>query len=137
MPIDVMDDFLDLFGVDPRRFCELSSTELEGLVDALDGQIDVTDDAYDRDVVNEVQHYALLVLENRGVDEPIGSGRPMIRLTGENGNVFNVIGIVRRALAKADRERGTRNAPEFMERAFDCDSYDELLRLALEFCDVR
>lgn len=138
LPIDVMDHFFhDLFGTDPRRFYELPSTDLEGIVNALDGQIDLTDDAYDRDVLNEVQHYALLILENRGEGRPTGTGRPMVQLTGQDGNVFNIIGIVRRALAKADRERGTRSAPEFMARAFAAGSYDAVLRLTMEYCDVR
>jgi hypothetical protein len=137
LPIDVMDHFRDLFGADPRRFIELPSTELEEIVDALDGQIDVTGDAYDREILSEVQHYALLVIENRGDNEANGIGKPVVRLVGEDGNVFNVIGVVRRALAKADRERGTRTAPEFMARAFDADSYDGVLRLALEYVDVR
>jgi hypothetical protein len=63
-----------------------------------------------------------------------GAGRPECTLVGEDGNVFNVIGRVRRALLKAGLQDQAR---EFVERAFRCGSYDEVLRLVLEYVDVR
>jgi hypothetical protein len=60
--------------------------------------------------------------------------RPRCRLSGRDGNVFAVIGAVRRALrnaGQADRAR------EFVERAGAAGSYDEVLRLCFEYADVR
>lgn len=60
--------------------------------------------------------------------------KPRCKLVGEDGNVFNVIGRVRRALR--DAGQGER-AREFVERAFRCGSYDEVLQLVLEYVEVR
>jgi hypothetical protein len=60
--------------------------------------------------------------------------KPRCKLIGEDGNVFNVIGRVRCALLNAGHDDEAR---EFMERAFRCGSYDEVLRLVLEYVDVR
>jgi hypothetical protein len=60
--------------------------------------------------------------------------KPVCRLIGEDGSVFDVIGRVRRALKNAgqiDRAR------EFVERAFAAKSYDEVLALAMDFVEVR
>jgi hypothetical protein len=60
--------------------------------------------------------------------------RPPCKLVGEDGNVFNVIGRVRRALrdaGQADR------AGEFVRRAMAAHSYDEVLGLCWEYVDVR
>ncbi len=72
--------------------------------------------------------------------EPDGpSGKPRCRqarpctLVGEDGNVFNVIGPVRAALRGAGQERA---AAEFVERAFRCRSYDEVLALVQEYVEV-
>jgi len=59
--------------------------------------------------------------------------KPVCRLIGEDGSVFNVIGRVRRSLKNAgqiDRAR------EFVERAYAATSYDEVLALAMDFVDV-
>jgi len=60
--------------------------------------------------------------------------KPRCKLIGEDGNVFNVIGRVRRALLDAGQDDEAR---EFVERAFRCASYDEVLRLVLEYVEVR
>ena len=60
--------------------------------------------------------------------------KPRCKLIGEDGNVFNVIGRVRRALLDAGHDDEAR---EFVERAFRCGSYDEVLQLVLEHVDVR
>jgi len=61
------------------------------------------------------------------------TNKPFVQLSGEDGNVFSIIGSVTKALKKAgvpDR------AKEFTDKAFDASSYDEVLRLAMEYCDV-
>ena len=57
-----------------------------------------------------------------------------VKLIGEDGNVFNVIGRTARALEKGGEAK---KAIEFRERAFKCHSYGEVLALATEYCEVR
>ena len=59
--------------------------------------------------------------------------KPVVKLIGENGNVFNLIGIVSMEL----KSNGMRNeAEEFKAKAFQCKSYDEVLRLIMDYVDV-
>lgn len=62
-----------------------------------------------------------------------GAWKPECALVGEDGNVFNVIGRVRRALRDAGQDDDAR---EFVERAFRCGSYDEVLQLVLTYVEV-
>jgi hypothetical protein len=62
-----------------------------------------------------------------------GAGKPIVRLTGEDGNVFNVIGRVSRALKDAGLSG---QAAEFRTRALAASSYDEVLTMCFEYCDV-
>lgn len=59
--------------------------------------------------------------------------KPFVQLTGEDGNVFSIIGRVSGALKKA---RQSERAKEFSFKAMSSKSYDEVLRLAMEYCDV-
>ena len=59
--------------------------------------------------------------------------KPRCRLIGEDGNVFNVIGLVSRALKQADM-RG--EARRFTTEAFGAGSYDEVLVLAQKYVEV-
>jgi hypothetical protein len=54
-------------------------------------------------------------------------------LVGEDGNVFNIIAMVRRALRKAGQKN---TAEEFVQRAFACQSYDEVVTLVVAYVDV-
>ena len=56
-----------------------------------------------------------------------------VKLTGLDGNVFAIIGVVSAALVEADRPATAR---EFRARAFQASSYDEVLRLAVQYVDV-
>lgn len=51
-----------------------------------------------------------------------------VPLTGRDGNAFAIIGTVSRALRRAGHVQA---ADEFSGRAMDCESYDELLQLAM------
>jgi hypothetical protein len=56
-----------------------------------------------------------------------------VQLTGQNGNVFNIIGLVSRGLKRA----GFRDAAiEFQRSATQCESYDEVLQLAMRTVNV-
>lgn len=56
-----------------------------------------------------------------------------VQLTGEDGNAFAIIGRVSQALKRA----GHSNAGnEFANSAMECESYDELLQLAINTVTV-
>jgi len=56
-----------------------------------------------------------------------------VRLSGEDGNAFAIIGKVSLALKRAGY---TAVAAEFRDAAFKCESYDALLRFAMETVEV-
>lgn len=60
--------------------------------------------------------------------------RPTVRLVGTDGNVFAIIGRVRRALRDAGQEE---RATAFVARAWAAGSYDEVLALVLDYVDAR
>jgi len=59
--------------------------------------------------------------------------KPCVQLTGEDGNVFSIIGRVSKALKRAKQPD---KATEFKNKAFNAGSYDEVLQLAMKYCDV-
>jgi hypothetical protein len=59
--------------------------------------------------------------------------KPFVQLTGQDGNVFSIIGRVTKALRKAGMPLSEK---DFTEKAFAASNYDEVLRLAMEYCDV-
>lgn len=59
--------------------------------------------------------------------------RPKCKLVGENGNIFNLIGIVSRVLKK----NGLREeAVEMANRCFSCGSYAEALSVFNDYVEV-
>ena len=60
--------------------------------------------------------------------------KPICKLTGEDGNVFNVIGRVCRALKVAGQDK---EAEAFRKAVFASDSYDAVLRLAMKYTEVK
>jgi hypothetical protein len=75
-------------------------------------------------------------IDSDAAPDPVGDGvaRPPCKLVGEDGNVFNVIGRVKRALQQAGQADRAR---EFVQKAFAARSYDEVLGLCMEYVDVR
>jgi hypothetical protein len=59
--------------------------------------------------------------------------KPFVQLTGEDGNVFIIIGRCSKALKRAGQAD---KAKEFTDKAFAAGSYDEVLQLAMTYCDV-
>jgi hypothetical protein len=60
-------------------------------------------------------------------------GKPFAQLSGEDGNVYAIMGRVRRAL----RHSGQPDlACQFIKETQACTSYDEVLQLAFKYCDV-
>ena len=64
---------------------------------------------------------------------PTEPRRPSCKLIGTDGNVYSIIGRVRRALVADGQEDRAR---EFVERAFRSGSYDAVLALCLEYVEV-
>ncbi len=56
--------------------------------------------------------------------------KPTVKLVGEDGNVFAIIGRCARALRPSGKDE------EFRQKAMAASSYDEVLALALEYCEV-
>ncbi len=59
--------------------------------------------------------------------------KPTVKLIGEDGNVFNVIGRTSTALKRAGQ---LEQAREFQAKAFEAKSYDAVLCLVMEYCRV-
>lgn len=59
--------------------------------------------------------------------------KPSVSLVGQDGNVFNLIGICQRALKKAGQPE---NAKKLNAEIFACGSYDEALVIMMKYCDV-
>jgi hypothetical protein len=60
--------------------------------------------------------------------------KPKCRLSGQDGNIFMIIGIVKKSL---DRNGMRDRASEFAKRATtECKSYDEVLTLCHEYVEV-
>lgn len=59
--------------------------------------------------------------------------KPKVRLTGQDGNVFSLIGLCSRALKQAGQAD---KAKEMSEKCFKAGSYDEALQIMMEYCDV-
>ena len=59
--------------------------------------------------------------------------KPTCKLIGQNGNVFNIIGIVSKTLKQAGQAD---KAAEFTSKAFGSGSYDEVLNLCHEYVEV-
>ncbi len=60
--------------------------------------------------------------------------KPKCRLIGEDGNIFNLMGIVSRTLKEAWEPE---NADEMIKRiTSDAKSYDEALAMLMEYVDV-
>jgi hypothetical protein len=60
--------------------------------------------------------------------------KPTVYLIGQDGNVFFIIGQCSKALRRA---KLIQEAAEFTAKCFAAGSYDEVLRLAMDYCDVQ
>lgn len=67
-------------------------------------------------------------------DERVADAKPVVRLIGDDGNVFAIMGRVRKALADAGRDE---RASECLKRMTAAGSYDEALGIVFEYCEVR
>ena len=78
------------------------------------------------------------MIDGDRIDEPDAgaapSPKPVAHLIGADGNVFYVIGVVRRALKNAGQAD---RAKEFVARAYHAQCYDEVLALVMDYVDVK
>ena len=59
--------------------------------------------------------------------------KPKVKLVGQDGNVFNLIGVCSAALKKAGQYD---QAKEMSSKCFSCGSYDEALCIMMDYCEV-
>lgn len=59
--------------------------------------------------------------------------RPTVELTSENGNVYNLIGVVSKALKRSGFKQ---HAKEMEERCLHAGDYDEVLRIFQEYAII-
>lgn len=59
--------------------------------------------------------------------------KPTVQLSGQDGNVFNIIGLCTKALRKAGLQD---LANEFRSKALSAGSYSNVLELAMQYCEV-
>lgn len=59
--------------------------------------------------------------------------KPKCKLTGTDGNIFNLIGLARKALREAgQKELGK----EMTSRIYGAESYDKVLQIIMEYVEV-
>ncbi len=75
-----------------------------------------------------------------GLSNLMGSGRkgeremkPLVKLSGEDGNVFFIIARTKKALKRVGLDQ---EADDFVNKAHKAQSYDEVLRLVMKYCEV-
>jgi single-stranded DNA-binding protein len=61
------------------------------------------------------------------------NNKPKIKLTGQDGNVFNLIAIASRALKKSGKNK---EADEMRKKIFACDSYSKAITIISEYCKI-
>lgn len=60
--------------------------------------------------------------------------KPIVKLTGIDGNVFSIIGTMSRTL----KAQGLfKEAQDFSRKAMNCHSYYAVLQLCFEYADIR
>ncbi len=59
--------------------------------------------------------------------------KPKVKLSGKDGNVFNLIGLASKALKKANQSD---KAKEMTTKCFAAKSYHEAIGIIGEYCDI-
>lgn len=59
--------------------------------------------------------------------------RPKVKLSGQDGNVFNLIAICSKELRKNNL---INEEQEMKQRIYSCHSYSEALQIMSEYCEV-
>jgi hypothetical protein len=59
--------------------------------------------------------------------------KPRCKLVGEDGNVFNLVGLASKALKRAGQPE---SAKEMSAKCFKAGSYDEAVRVIMDYVEV-
>lgn len=59
--------------------------------------------------------------------------KPKCKLSGQDGNIFNLVGVAKRALEKANMNE---QAKEMTDRIFKSKSYNEALCIIMKYVEV-
>lgn len=59
--------------------------------------------------------------------------KPLVKLVGEDGNIFSILGRCTKALKKVGQDK---EAKELTEKVFSSSSYDEALCICMEYVEV-
>ena len=59
--------------------------------------------------------------------------KPKCKLVGEDGNIFNLLGLAANSLRRAEMRSVVK---EMQKRVFACKSYDEALVIIMEYVEV-
>lgn len=60
--------------------------------------------------------------------------KPIAKLVGADGNIFNLVGIASRALKRAGQAK---EAEEMCNKILQSGSYDEALQIIMQYCEVK
>jgi len=74
----------------------------------------------------------IVQFEKKGKNMP--DNKPTIQLTGQDGNVFNLIGIAQKALRRAGQGN---KATEMAARIQECGDYHKAINIISEYCDIQ
>lgn len=125
-------------GVEQREFTTEKGTEEEEIYDEEEDETyyeeyDVTTYLYIHFWQSE--GFKMEFIDNPDMNNtPRQPTKPVCKLVGEDGNIFNLLGIARRALTRAGlREQ----ADEMIDRATKAESYDKALQIIMEYVEVR
>jgi len=69
----------------------------------------------------------------KNINETNGKFKPDCRLIGENGNIYNLVGIASRTLRSCDMAK---EAKEMQDRVFSSHNYEEALGIIDEYVNV-
>ncbi len=60
--------------------------------------------------------------------------KPVAKLLGADGNIFNLVGIASKALKRAGQ---IEEAEEMQRKVMNAGSYDEALQIIMKYCEVK
>lgn len=60
--------------------------------------------------------------------------KPTVKLIGQDGNIFNLIGIASQALVRANQKD---KADEMTEKIMSSGSYEEALSIIGDYCEIK
>lgn len=71
---------------------------------------------------------------NTTLDPEPEKSKPVVQLSGADGNVFNLMGLCAKALRNAGQDA---EAKQMSKEVMTSDSYDHALLVMMKYCDVQ